>query len=207
MLVYINEKSADFKIKVNPHIQDAHRIRVEHIQMVNAMYNITSDNDSITIDGSTTTLEHGYYTVDDLQNNISSLAYDENRGKFSITATTGISGNMLETLGFINGPYSSTQEAEEIPKLVPYYVSIHSSKLGDGFIVSGNDSLIAVMPINSVFGEFITYKPQQPLYLDVPKNNYVSQIDFQFRKPNGDIIDLNGSSIQILLDVSLLSEL
>lgn len=176
----------------------------------------------------TITLKEGQYDelslIDALQTNVTlaalglAIVVDNITGKFKFTTTTAIEfisladGNgMAVVLGILTGSGSDVMafDSEGLPDLSGVQeVYITSTELADGSNLVTNDgltfSVLAHIPITVPFADIEHWRAfdadlEEITYLSYDSGKTIRDVGIQIRDRHGDILDLQGLNINIIL--------
>jgi hypothetical protein len=191
-------------------------IGLTNLTMPNTMYNITDNNNSITINSVTTTIENGNYSADtlataiqDTVSEVSECSFDAENNVFSFTFTGSYifnSTTMERQLGL----------RDQLPTItISSYTALHVCDLGGitniyirlrNLTMNNLDSrgktsnIVASIVNNTNYGGYIFYVPPEVLYYMIQENN-ISHLDIELSDQEGNLIDLNGADFNMTFTI------
>lgn len=215
--------STNFQVQL-PRVFEFNKCRLESIQMPMTVYNITSANNTISLNGSTNAqIVNGYYDINSLISALNtalsslSLTFSLSSVTNKVTITSGVgnfsiefgnSNNMWRELGFLQTTYSgsSAYTAPNCPSLErPICFQIQIPELNLLNYSSGGAYYTFGFTSNVSFGSMVDWFSTQT-YEQVSKqdNNQcfrISTISVRLLQSCNTVADLNGSEWQFTLDL------
>jgi len=198
-------------------------IGLTNLTLPNTMYNITDNNNSITIKGITTLIPNGNYSADtlatkiqDTVNEVSSCTFDTENNVFSFVFTGSYifnSSTMERQLG-LKGQLPVSDENGDPENITTYtakdvcdlggitniYVRLRNLTLNNLDSRGKSSNIVASIVNNTNYGGYIFYVPPEVLYYMLKENN-ISHLDIELSDQEGNIVDLNGADFNMTFTI------
>lgn len=191
-------------------------IGLTNLTMPNAMYNITDNNNSITINGVTTTIPNGNYSADDLATQIStasaevtSCTFEPNNNVFSFNLAGSYvinSSTMERQLGLRKqlptsaGTSYTASGICDLGGVTNIYIRIRNITMNNLDSRGKTSNIIASIVNNTNYGGYIFFVPPEVLYYQI-NESALSHLDVELTDQEGNIIDLNGADFNLTLTI------
>jgi hypothetical protein len=198
------------------------RFKIEYIQLPYSWYNISSNYNSIRINGTNTvSVTAGWYTASGLASALQTAlqvvdatftcTYSSITGKFTIARTTNFTLNlssslftMRRQLGFnslSDTAAALTHTSDSIANVhMSNSISLHSdvlSKLLRNEISDHRSDYVMSIPIDVNMGDLLVYRPHTDEWYNFKEPMDTNSITLQLKDINNNIISLNGCDYEI----------
>lgn len=191
-------------------------IGLTNLTMPNTMYNVTDNNNTITINGNSTTIPNGNYSADSLATKIqdtlaevSTCSFDPENNVFSFTFTGSYvfnSSTMERQLGLRNqlpttavSSYTATDVCD-LGGITNIYIRLRNLTMNNLDSRGKTSNIVASIVNNTNYGGYIFYVPPEVLYYMINENN-VSHLDIELSDQEGNLIDLNGADFNMTFTI------
>lgn len=191
-------------------------IGLTNLTMPNTMYNITDNNNTITINSVTTTIPNGNYSADglatkiqDTVSEISTCSFDAVNNVFTFTFTGSYvfnSSTMERQLGLRNQlptssvtSYTATNVCD-LGGVTNIYIRIRNLTMNNLDSRGKSSNIVASLVNNTNYGGYIFYVPPEVLYYMIHEHN-VSHLDIELSDQQGNLIDLNGADFNMTFTI------
>jgi hypothetical protein len=198
-------------------------IGLTNLTMPNTMYNITDNNNTITINGNSTSITNGNYSADSLATKIqdtvsevNTCSFDAENNVFSFTFTGSYvfnSSTMERQLG-LRDQLPPTDDDGNIIAVSSYtasdvcdlggitniYIRLRNLTMNNLDSRGKTSNIVASIVNNTNYGGYIFYVPPEVLYYMIKENN-ISHLDIELSDQEGNLIDLNGSDFNMTFTI------
>ncbi len=191
-------------------------IGLTNFTIPNTMYNVTDNNNTITINGNSTTIPTGNYSADSLATEIqdrvaevSLCSFDSENNVFSFTFTGSYvfnSTTMERQLGLRNqlpttavSSYTATDVCD-LGGITNIYIRLRNLTMNNLDSRGKTSNIIASVVNNTNYGGYIFYVPPEVLYYMINESS-VSHLDIELSDQEGDLIDLNGADFNMTFTI------
>ena len=185
-----------------------------------SFYNVTSKNNTLTINGQTISIEEKNYSVFNivdafnekftlnsaLQSFNISMTFDDNTNKFKIQSSTQITINsttMTKELGFTSLPITTTTyTANQCCNLAgssSVYIRSGNMNIKNINSFGKTNGVLCKVLVNSSPGNFIFYQPNTPQYFVL--GNSLNFINIQLKNDDDDFFNFNGLDWSLTISI------
>jgi len=224
-----SDTSSSFKVHLNHPIEGKHWINLSYFSVMNTIYNVTSENNNITVDVGGTpynaVIPIGSYNITSLtgalksalDNNGSLLTYAVSYSDttFLITISAGSSFSLLfgtsknqinEVIGF---EPQDTNAATSVTG--SYAIDLHSpilfvriNELGSQYNASNHDDRMTfVVPVQVNSGDMITYTEKSAYdQQKLINNRVISEMKITILDKNNKVVDLHGAEVTMIFSLN-----
>lgn len=210
-----------FFLKQNISCEDHMKILIglNSLTVANTIYNITDNNNKITVDDIEYEIESNNYDSDLLTSELNNIlpitvSFDENSNKFTFSHTSPFvinSSTMSDILGLSNDLPSSSgtsltaSHVINLSGVTNIHLKLQNITLNNLNGYGENSPILASVVNNSNFSDYIFYQPSEIIY-NMLNTTKISYFHFQLTDQNNKILELNGSKWNFTITINFIYE-
>ena len=195
-------------------------VGLTNMTMANSMFNVTGNNNTIVISGTTYTITEGNYSAEGLAtalgtaiSAVGTIAFDDtnSNNKYIFTFTAGAqtidAGTTLTRelglTGQLPTASATSYNAQGVCDLggtTNIYVRLRNLTMNNIDSRGQTNNIIASIVNNTNYGGYIFFVPPEVLYYQITEQN-IGHIDIELTDQEGKILEMNGANFNLTLTI------